>query len=41
VAGFGQLRPAVQHAYTALAGVLVAALATAGSAGSAQRRVSP
>jgi MinD-like ATPase involved in chromosome partitioning or flagellar assembly len=41
LAGFGQLRPAVQHAYTALAGVLVAALATAGSAGSAQRRVSP
>ncbi len=37
-AGFGQLRPPVQHAYTALAGVLVAALATAPSA---QRRVSP
>ena len=35
VSGFGQLRPPVQHAYTALAGVLVAALATAGGA---QRR---
>ena len=37
VSGFGQLRPQVQHAYTALAGVLVAALATAGGA---QRRAS-
>ncbi|HUY50932.1 MAG TPA: TcpE family conjugal transfer membrane protein [Streptosporangiaceae bacterium] len=41
---FGQLRPQVQHAYTALAGVLVAALAVGaapqGSGAAAQRRVS-
>ncbi len=37
VSGFGQLRPQVQHAYTALAGVLMASLATAGGA---QRRAS-
>ena len=38
---FGQLRPPVQDAYTALAGVVVSALTNAGTAvGSEQRRVS-
>jgi MinD-like ATPase involved in chromosome partitioning or flagellar assembly len=41
-AQFSQLRPQAQHAYTALAGVLVSALTNAGSAvGGKQRRTSP
>jgi hypothetical protein len=38
---FGQLRPQVQHAYTALAGVLVSALAVGGPPGSGAAPAGP